>query len=69
MYLLPGRSYINNGRLSKFYFYNHIDLATIYSKSELRDRRLNDLLGLPNGTHIIKKTLLEDLIKNDKSNT
>ena len=40
----------------------------IYNKNELRERKINDLLGLPNGTFKIQKNLLEDLIKKDVKN-
>lgn len=65
--LLSNMTYNIKGRLSNFSHYRHIDLNSVYnSKIDIRDRKLNDLLGLPNNRYILTKTLLEDLIKIDK---
>lgn len=63
LHLLPNMTYHNTGRIGKFHTHRAIDLNSIYSKEELRNRKLNDLFGLPNGTFKRHKSLLEDLIK------
>ncbi len=52
-------------RKGVYYTYRIIDMESFYSKQVLREKRINDLLGLPGGTGITKKTTLGDLIKKD----
>ncbi len=52
-----------------YYAYRIVDMESFYSKQVLREKRINDLLGLPGGTGITKKTTLGDLIKKDVYNT
>lgn len=57
-------------RLKNLYLpYRAIDMQSFYSKSVLRERKINDLLGLPGGTGIIEKPKIGDLIKKDVYNS
>ena len=48
-----------------YYAYRIIDMESFYSKQVLREKRINDLLGLPGGTDRTKRPTLGDLIKKD----
>ena len=52
-----------------YYAYRIIDMESFYSKQVLREKRINDLLGLPGGTYRTKRPTLGDLIKKDVYNT
>jgi hypothetical protein len=52
-----------------YYAYRIVDMESFYSKEVLREKRINDLLGLPGGTYRTKKPTLGDLIKKDVYNT
>ena len=40
-------------------------MESFYSKQVLREKKINDLLGLPGGTGRIEKPTLGDLIRKD----
>lgn len=48
-----------------YYSYRIIDMESFYSKQVLREKKINDLLGLPGGTGRTERPTLGDLIKKD----
>ena len=48
-----------------YYAYRIVDMESFYPKAVLREKRINDLLGLPGGTGRIERPTLGDLIKKD----
>ena len=52
-----------------YYAYRIVDMESFYTKAELREKRINDLLGLPGGTGRTERPTLGDLIKKDVYNT
>ena len=56
-------------RKCAYYAYRIVDMESFYSKEVLREKRINDLLGLPGGTMRTERPTLGDLIKKDVYNT
>ena len=65
LHLLPNRTYDPKGVMPSHFHYSAVDMDSIYPKEVLRERKLNDLFGLTNGTSRKQIPLLGDLIKKD----
>jgi hypothetical protein len=62
LHLLPDLDYIHSKGLK---IHRSIDMESFYSKEVLREKRINDLLGLPGGTIRTERPTLGDLIRKD----
>jgi hypothetical protein len=66
LHLLPNLDYIHSkGRK----IYHAVDMESFYSKEVMREKRINDLLGLPGGTIRTVRPTLGDLIRKDVRNS
>jgi hypothetical protein len=66
LHLLPNLDYIHSkGRK----MYHAVDMESFYSKEVMREKRINDLLGLPGGTIRTERPTLGDLIRKDVRNS